>query len=44
MRKDNVPKPGSKAVKQKMGKVREGKIAAKHERLLAEVKKGENKS
>jgi hypothetical protein len=46
MRKDNAPKPreGSKAMKQKMQKVREGKIPARHERQLVEVQKQHNET
>jgi hypothetical protein len=46
MRKDNAelkPREGSKTVKQRMEKVREGKIAARHERLLAKVQKQHNR-
>lgn len=39
MRKEPKPRDGSKIMKQRMEKVREAKIAARHERLLAEVQK-----
>jgi hypothetical protein len=41
MRKDNAPKPkeASKTMKQRMEKARAGKLAARHDRLLAEAEK-----
>jgi hypothetical protein len=38
------PREGSKIMKQRMEKVRQGKIAARHNRLLAEAEQQHNKT